>query len=213
MPTITESTSITLTAGQAISFSPVGVGSVLVDEGGRNLTFAIGQQEVQLGPWATDVVLKITVTDDSLVYTLDADGSFAPPAVVISTDAPVNGDGRPNGTIYQQTGVAIFVKSADAYVRTPPALPAAHVVSDDPPSDEDEAPDGTVYMQLGVGVFVKDDGAYVQTPPAPALPVVSASAPSDEDGLPDGTVHIQTGVAMFVKSAGAYVQTPPASGG
>ena len=100
MPAIATTTTLSLTAGQALVFEPsAGSGTAVADPGGRASSFVLGGLRQTIGPWPVAVSVLVTVNSGSLYYEVDADGADAPPRLVIQAAAPVDADGRPDGTI------------------------------------------------------------------------------------------------------------------
>ncbi len=100
MPTLSTTTTLSLDAGQAFVFEPsAGAGRAVADPGGRSASFALGGLRQTIGPWPSAVSVVVTVSSGTLYYDIDADGAASPPALVIQSAAPVDADGRPDGTI------------------------------------------------------------------------------------------------------------------
>jgi hypothetical protein len=100
MPTLSTTTTLSLPAGQAFVFEPsAGSGRAVADPGGRSAGFTLGGQRQTIGPWTSAVSVVVTVSSGSLYYDIDTDGAATPPALVIQAAAPIDADGRPDGTI------------------------------------------------------------------------------------------------------------------
>ena len=105
MPILSTSTTLSLPAGQAFVFEAgSGAGTAVADPGGRNAKYSIGPQTTTVGPFPVAVSVGVTISSGTILYEIDEDGAVKTPAgIVISPDAPDDGDGRPVGTIYFQT--------------------------------------------------------------------------------------------------------------
>jgi hypothetical protein len=100
MPAITTLTTLSLPAGQAFVFEPsAGAGRAVADPNGRAASFALGGTRQSIGPWPVAVSVVVTVASGALYYEVDADGAATQPPVVIQAAAPIDADGRPDGTI------------------------------------------------------------------------------------------------------------------
>lgn len=100
MPTITSSTTLTLPAGQSLVFEAgAAAGTAVADPGGRNATYALGGVRADIGPFQTAVSVAVTLTSGTLYYQVDTDGQSGN-RIVVSTEDPVDADGRPDGTIW-----------------------------------------------------------------------------------------------------------------
>ena len=102
MATLTTSSSFTLNKGAIVQFCIGGNGTAIVDPTGLANAYAIGSQESFLGPYDRNHVISVNVKNGPIEYYIDSDGSIATGQIVISTDAPSDTDGRPDGTIYLQ---------------------------------------------------------------------------------------------------------------
>lgn len=110
MTTIAQgaSANVSLPAGQALSISGIGVAS----SGFSNASPHALQGNTQIGPFSNARTVSLSATGSALVYSLFMPGGLT----VISADAPVDNDGRPDGTLYLSTGVAgVSAKFGGAY--------------------------------------------------------------------------------------------------
>jgi hypothetical protein len=114
MTTVSTITTFTLPAGQVAIFERGGKGSANVDPTRLANLYTIGDQEAFLGPYDRSVSIVVTpVTPVS--YRIDSDSDMSNQAgsmknalllgssVIVSSEAPSDEDGRPDGTIYIQT--------------------------------------------------------------------------------------------------------------
>ncbi len=112
MPTITSDSRTpytdTLERGNTLSVACSSTGSALVEILGPSRrtqpqnTVAAGVTKV-FGPYQHDMQVKVSMLSGSAVVTEAIADELALPMTVVSSDAPSDSDGRPNGTIYIQT--------------------------------------------------------------------------------------------------------------
>jgi len=94
------SITVTLTAGQSIQFAPSGLGQVVFGPGPLSgQSSQVGAVLRVFGPFPVSQVLYVTA-NSLLTYSVLKPN---PQVTVISSDVPIDSDGRPDGTIYVQT--------------------------------------------------------------------------------------------------------------
>lgn len=101
MPSLSagSNTSVSLAAGYTLSASGA-YGSMQVAPPNPGPLVSITPAGASVGPFSSAVTVNLTASGAGIVYSVNL-----PPqvAVVMSSAAPVNNDGRPDGTIYIQT--------------------------------------------------------------------------------------------------------------
>jgi len=98
MTTIAAGASATVTLAQGSTLKTTGTG-VAVFGPGSHANQQVGLQGANtLGPYGRDRVIYITATTQ-----IDYTDSLATGPIIVSSSAPSNSDGKPDGTIYIQT--------------------------------------------------------------------------------------------------------------
>lgn len=116
---------VTLDEGQALNVLPDSAGSgtaYLLDNslglGNSSQSWALSAGiPLQLGPFSGTRRVRIVCATGTIQATA-LPAVLNLPQTVVSASAPSNSDGRPDGTIYIQSGAGIFVKVSGSYVAT-----------------------------------------------------------------------------------------------
>ena len=105
MPTLRfgESVSIRIEPGDTLQVvAPAASTAVAFDPLTFNPNVTVTASTSIVGPFPNSRNITLSCTSGAVSYSLGPDGKLAS-AVVVSGDAPSDGDGRPDGTVYIQT--------------------------------------------------------------------------------------------------------------